>query len=128
MQTCITRDIKVSVEVFYQPFQSQPNAERFIFSYRIHIENLGRETVQLQRRHWFISDSDGAHREAEGPGVVGQTPMLQPGESHSYESWCPLRTEIGKMGGFFTMMNLKTKQTFAVKVPYFNMIAPFKEN
>ncbi len=128
MNALITRDIKVSVEVFYQPFQSQPRAERFIFAYRIHIENMGRETVQLQRRHWFISDSDGERREVEGPGVIGQTPILQPGESHSYESWCPLRTEIGKMGGFFTMMNLRTKQKFEVRVPDFKMIAPFKGN
>lgn len=128
MNTLITNGIKVSVEVSYQAFQSQPQTEQFIFSYNVIIENVGTETVQLQRRHWFISDSNGDNREVEGEGVIGQTPILSPGQVHSYNSWCPLRTSIGKMGGFFTMINLKTREQFEVQVPDFKMIASFKEN
>jgi len=128
MDALITNGIKVSVEVFYQAFQSQPQTGQFIFAYRVTIENIGVETVQLQRRHWFISDSNGDNREVEGAGVIGQTPILAPGQVHRYNSWCPLKTEIGKMGGFFTMVNLKTREQFEVQVPDFQMIAPFKSN
>jgi ApaG protein len=128
MNTLITNGIKVSVEVFYQAFQSQPQTGQFIFAYRVTIENVGAETVQLQRRHWFISDSNGENREVEGPGVIGQTPILAPGQVHRYNSWCPLKTAIGKMGGFFTMVDLKTREQFEVQVPDFQMIAPFKAN
>lgn len=128
MDALITNGIKVSVEVFYQPFQSQPQSGQFIFAYRVIIENVGAETVQLQRRHWFISDSNGENREVEGEGIIGQTPILAPGQVHRYNSWCPLQTAIGKMGGFFTMINLKTREQFEVQVPDFQMIAPFKSN
>ena len=128
MNTLITNGIKVSVEVFYQAFQSQPQAGQFVFAYRVTIENVGSETVQLQRRHWFITDSNGENREVEGPGVIGQTPVLAPGQVHRYNSWCPLKTAIGKMGGFFTMVNLKTQEQFEVQVPDFQMIATFKAN
>ena len=128
MDALITNGIKVSVEVFYQPFQSQPQTGQFIFAYQVTIENVGAETVQLQRRHWFIKDSNGANREVEGAGIVGETPILAPGQMHRYNSWCPLQTAIGKMGGFFTMINLKTREQFEVTVPDFQMIAPFKSN
>jgi len=128
MNALITNGIKVSVEVFYQAFQSQPQTGQFIFAYRVTIENVGAETVQLQRRHWFICDSNGENREVEGAGVIGQTPILAPGQVHRYNSWCPLQTSIGKMGGFFTMVNLKTREQFEVQVPDFQMIAPFKAN
>ena len=128
MQTLITNDIKVSVEVFYRPVESRPDAERFVFSYRITIENLGSDTVQLLRRRWYITDSVGDPREVEGLGVVGQTPILRPGASHSYGSWCPLTSSIGKMSGYFTMINIRTRQNFAVQVPEFKMIADFKLN
>ncbi|MGK0364493.1 MAG: ApaG protein [Saprospiraceae bacterium] len=128
MNTLITNGIKVSVEVFYQPFQSQLDMGKFIFAYRVTIENVGAETVQLQRRHWFISDSNGENREVEGEGVIGETPILAPGQVHRYNSWCSLLTSIGKMGGFFTMINLKTREQFEVVVPDFQMIAPFKAN
>lgn len=128
MEACITRDIKVSVEVFYQPFQSRPKAEQYVFAYRVHIENLGRETVQLLRRHWFIVDSNGKKREVEGVGVIGKMPVLQPGESHQYDSWCPLSTAIGKMYGSFQMIVSATEESFDVQIPEFSLIAPFKEN
>lgn len=128
MEALTTNGIKVSVEVHYQPFQSKPQVAQFIFAYQVTIENVGAETVQLRRRYWFIQDSNGENREVEGAGVVGQTPVLAPGQIHRYNSWCPLRTAIGKMSGYFTMVDLKTREEFAVQVPEFQMLAPFKEN
>ena len=128
MDALITNGIKVSVEVFYQASQSRAQTGQFVFAYRVTIENVGAETVQLERRHWFISDSNGENREVEGEGIVGEKPVFSPGQVHRYSSWCPLRTAIGKMGGFFTMINLKTREQFEVQVPDFQMIAPFKSN
>lgn len=128
MDALTTNGIKVSVKVFYQPLQSQPQTGQYIFAYQVTIENVGAETVQLQRRYWLINDSNGENREVEGAGIVGQTPVLAPGQMHRYNSRCPLRTSIGKMGGFFTMINLKTQEQFEVVVPDFQMIAPFKFN
>lgn len=128
MNALTTNGIKVSVEVHYQPFQSKPQAVQFVFAYEVTIENVGTETVQLQRRHWFINDSNGESREVEGAGVVGQTPTLAPGQMHRYNSFCPLRTAIGKMSGNFTMINLKTRERFEVQVPEFKMVAPFVGN
>lgn len=128
MDTCTTRDIKVSVEVFYQPFQSRPQAGQYVFAYRVHIENLGEHTVQLLRRHWIIVDSNGNQREVKGVGVIGKMPVLEPGEVHTYESWCPLQTSIGKMYGSFQMQLTGSSETFDVQIPEFRLIAPFREN
>jgi ApaG protein len=127
MATRTTNGITVTVETFYQAEYSRPKEYKFIFAYRITIENRSADTVQLMRRHWHIYDSNGTHREVEGEGVVGQQPVLQPGESHQYVSWCPLSTEIGKMAGIF-LMEKTDGSSFQARIPEFRLIAPQKMN
>ena len=123
MDTLITNGIKISVETFYQPQYSKPVEMQFIFAYRVTIENLGSETVQLLRRHWIITDSTGVRREVEGEGVVGQQPILQPGEVHQYGSWCHLSTGLGTMHGSYLMQRNQDGRHFSVQIPNFQMEA-----
>ena len=127
METITTNGIRISVETFYQPEQSRPLEQKFIFAYRITIENRSTDTVQLLRRHWFIFDSNGIKREVEGEGVVGLQPVLEPNESHQYTSWCPLKTEIGKMNGAF-LMQRASGGLFDARIPEFRLVAPQKMN
>ena len=124
----ITEGVSITVETFYQPDFSNPLNGEFMFAYRITIENMGHVPVQLLRRHWHIIDSNGSYREVEGEGVVGEQPMLEPGESYQYVSGCNLRTEIGKMYGTYQMENLHNKSHFEVSIPEFDLIAPLKLN
>ena len=128
MATSITNDIKVSVETIYQPTYSKPLKNEYVFAYRINIENLGNHTVQLLRRHWYIWDSNGIEREVEGEGVVGDQPVLEPGQSYQYVSGCPLVTDMGTMSGSFQMQRLDNGSFFDVEIPKFQLIAPFKNN
>lgn len=120
--------MEVSVETFYQPDYSNPVSGEFMYAYRISIENHNLFPVKLLSRYWFIVDSDGSSREVEGDGVVGVQPVIQPGERYQYVSGCNLRTEMGKMYGVYTMENLDTLARFDVRVPNFEMLAPFKMN
>lgn len=128
MVTKISEGIQISVETFYQADYSNPQNHEFMFAYRITIENHNNFTVQLMHRHWNIFDSNGDHREVEGEGVVGTQPILQSGEQFQYVSGCNLRTEMGKMQGFYTMVNQNTKLNFSVKIPPFELVVPFKMN
>ncbi|MDI3318502.1 Co2+/Mg2+ efflux protein ApaG [Pinibacter soli] len=128
MVSKISEGIEISVETFYQPDYSNPMSAEFMFAYRISIENHNNFPVQLQRRHWHIFDSNGQYREVEGEGVVGVQPTLNPGERYQYVSGCNLRTEMGKMYGTYSMLNLSNKRGFDVNIPAFEMIVPFKHN
>ncbi|MCB0520147.1 MAG: Co2+/Mg2+ efflux protein ApaG [Lewinellaceae bacterium] len=128
METLTTQGIKISVEPFYLPHESIPMQQRYVHAYRITIENKGEHTVQLRRRHWFIVESNGVQREVEGEGVVGLQPVLSPGESHQYTSWCPMMTDLGKMYGTFLMTRLVDQWQFQVTVPEFRLVPPFKLN
>lgn len=128
METAITSGIKVSVEAMYQPTYSKPIEHEYIHAYRVTIENLSSNTVQLLRRHWYIWDSNGLVREVEGEGVVGEKPVLAPEESHQYISGCPLKTDMGKMRGTFQMKRLTDDRLFDITIPTFKLIPPFKNN
>ena len=128
MITQVTSGIKVSVETFYRPDQSNPTRNQYVFAYRITIENNNSFPVKLLRRHWYIFDSNASHREVEGEGVVGVQPQINPAEQYQYISGCNLRTEFGKMHGSYTMENLSNKKQFQVNIPVFEMIVPFKMN
>lgn len=128
METQITDGVKVSVETTFQPEYSSPAQSHFVFTYRIKIENNSNYTVQLLRRHWFINDAHGALREVEGEGVVGQQPVLEPGEQHEYVSGCNLKTEIGKMRGTYLMEKVVDGSRFKVTIPEFVMVVPYKLN
>ncbi|MEM8908326.1 MAG: Co2+/Mg2+ efflux protein ApaG [Bacteroidota bacterium] len=124
METLTTKGIKVSVKVQYQSNQSRPVHNQYVFAYQIIIENKSPETVQLLRRHWHIFDSCGMRREVEGDGVIGKQPILRPGESHRYTSWCPLFSGLGKMHGTYLMERQADQTQFEVGVPVFHMVAP----
>jgi ApaG protein len=128
METLITKGIRVSVENSYQPQYSNPLANKYIFAYRVTIENLSPATVQLLRRQWEIIDSNGVHRQVEGEGVIGQQPILEPGETHQYVSWCHLNTGMGRMNGAYQMQDKYSEEVFFVKIPVFDLVAPFQMN
>jgi ApaG protein len=118
-----TRAIRVSVEPFYVEDQSQPEQERWVFGYRVTIENRGREPVQLISRHWRITDGRGRLMEVRGEGVVGEQPRLAPGESFQYTSGTPLPTPTGIMVGTYQMIDAAGRW-FDVKIPAFSLDAP----
>ena len=128
IHTCITEGIKINVEARYEPQHSSITESRFVFSYRIEIVNKSDFTVQLLRRHWSIIDSNCNRRDVSGDGVVGEQPILRPGETHRYTSWCPFNSEIGKMKGYFTMIREIDGQLIDVLVPEFTMIAKQRLN
>ena len=126
--TASTAGVKVSVLTEYQAEYSSPYQFHYVFSYRIRIENHSDATVQLQRRKWLIFDSNATVKEIEGEGVVGLTPVLEPGEVHEYTSGCSLKSSIGKMTGSYVMERLIDGKKFRVLIPEFNLVAPFRLN
>ncbi len=128
MVTEITEGVKISVETEYQPEYSSPSQYHYVFTYRITIENRSENTLQLLRRHWYIHDANTMLREVEGEGVVGQQPVLEPGQVHKYVSGCNLKSGIGKMRGTYLMERVVDGKTFNVKIPEFTMVVPFKYN
>lgn len=124
----ITEGISITVETFYNKEQSNPILNEFTFAYRISIDNFSNFPIKLIRRHWQIFDSNGTHRDVEGEGVVGQQPILEPGESFQYISGASIRTDIGKMIGKYQMENMLNKKLFSVQIPEFDLIAPHKLN
>lgn len=128
MVTEITEGVRISVETEYQPEYSSPSQYHYVFTYRITIENGSENTLQLLRRHWYIHDANTILREVEGEGVVGQQPVLEPGQSHKYVSGCNLKSGIGKMRGTYLMERIVDGKTFNVVIPEFTMVVPFKYN
>jgi ApaG protein len=128
MVTEITRGIKVVVETEYQPSYSSPSQYHYVFTYKITIENQSDFTIQLKRRHWHIHDAGFTVREVEGEGVVGQQPVLEPGEAHQYVSGCNLKSGLGKMVGTYQMERVVDGAIFQVNVPEFVMVAPLRLN
>jgi len=100
--TCETEGVKVSVASDYLPSRSSPTTAQFLFRYRVRFTNTGSRAVKLVSRRWLITDANGRTETVAGPGVIGQTPTLQPGESFAYSSFCPLRSPSGSMEGGFT--------------------------
>ena len=124
----ITQGIKVTVETEYQPSYSSPSQYHYVFTYRITIENQIDFTSHLLRRHWHIHDAGFASREVEGEGVVGQQPVIEPGQSHQYVSGCNLKSGIGKMVGTYQMERIVDGTRFSVEIPPFSMVAPLRLN
>lgn len=103
MSATTTRGICIRTTPHYIAEQSEPEAGRYLFAYRIRIENQASEPVQLISRHWVITDAEGECAEVRGDGVVGEQPHLAPGEGFEYTSYCPLPTPVGTMQGSFRM-------------------------
>lgn len=119
----ITRDICVSVEAKYLADRSEPAKRQYFWAYTIEIENRGSAAVQLKRRHWIITDGRGQRHEVKGAGVVGEEPIIEPGESYRYTSGCPLDTPDGFMVGTYDMIG-EDGQAFTVRVPAFSLDIP----
>ncbi len=128
MVTTKTNGVQVSVETYYQDHLSNVAKRYFVFTYNINIVNNNPFKIKLLSRYWDISDSIGTNHVVEGDGVIGQQPVLNLNESHQYVSGCNLYSEVGKMKGYYTFLNLEDNTTFRVKVPEFVMICPWKLN
>jgi ApaG protein len=120
----VTRSIRVSVVAEYAPNQSRPQQGEWFFLYTITITNEGPVTVQLLSRHWVITNGAGEIQEVRGPGVVGEQPVLDPGESFTYTSGCPLTTPFGKMEGTYQMVT-RTREQFDVRIAPFTLSEPY---
>jgi ApaG protein len=121
-----TRSITVTVQPVYLDAQSSPAEGRYVWAYHVRIENAGGETVQLRTRRWRITDGHGRVREVQGPGVVGEQPVLQPGESFEYTSGTPLPTPSGIMVGAY-QMETTDGELFEVAIPAFSLDSPHQE-
>lgn len=124
MYTAVTRDIQITVMPQFVAERSEPDEDQFFWAYTIEITNLGRERVQLMARHWVITDANGVVEEVQGPGVVGEQPVIQPGESFRYTSGCPLTTPSGIMVGTYRMVDAAGRP-FDVDIPAFSLDSPF---
>lgn len=123
MYRIVTRDIQVTVSPTYLESESDPDESRYVWAYTIEIRNLGQETVQLLSRHWRITDADGDTQEVRGPGVVGEQPILEPGDAFRYTSGVPLETPSGFMRGTYEM-RVPGGERFPVEIPAFSLDTP----
>jgi ApaG protein len=114
----ITRGVRIQVRSAFIPERSSPPEGEYFFVYRIRISNEGNETVQLVSREWIITDAEGKVETVRGPGVVGEQPVLGPGESFEYTSFCPLKTPIGSMHGTYQMVSARGERFDAVISPF----------
>ena len=124
MSDTTTRGIRIEVESKYEPERSSPAESYYFFSYRVRISNLGTERAQLLSRLWIITDSDGEVQRVEGPGVVGETPILEAGETFEYTSFCPLKTAVGAMEGYYVMELATTGERFEALIAPFTLAVP----
>ena len=120
----VTNGIRVEVMSRHSPEHSRPPQDEWVFQYTVRITNQGLETVQLISRHWIITDALEHVEEVEGPGVVGKQPVLAPGQSFEYSSWCPLRTPTGMMHGTYQMVSAKGAQ-FDIEIAPFALRARY---
>lgn len=122
-----TRGVRVEVESHYIREKSDPLKNRWFFAYDIRISNEGDDVVQLVNRHWIITDANGHIEEVKGPGVVGNQPVLSPGESFEYTSFCPLTTPFGTMEGSYEMVT-DGGGKFLAKIAQFALSEPMTVN
>jgi ApaG protein len=123
MYSAVTREIRVQVEPVYLDDQSEPENAQYVWAYRVQIENEGTETVQLLTRYWHITDGMGRVQEVRGAGVVGEQPVLSPGESYEYTSGTPLPKPSGIMKGSY-QMSTPSGEKFDIEVPAFSLDCP----
>ena len=123
MYSAVTNDIRVTVRPEYSDDRSEPELGRYFWFYTIDIQNESLVSVQLTHRHWRITDARGKLEEVRGPGVVGEQPMLEPGQSFRYTSGCPLTTPSGIMAGSYRMVD-ENGRAFDVVIPAFSLDSP----
>jgi ApaG protein len=127
MSEAVTDHIRVEVLSRYAAENSKPLEDQWVFQYTVRITNEGTDTVQLLTRHWIITDALDHVEEVKGPGVVGEQPVLAPGESFKYSSWCPLKTPTGSMRGTYQMARQNGKQ-FDIEIAPFGLRAKYRVN
>jgi ApaG protein len=127
VSSAITQGIRVTVSTVYVPSQSNPSERRYVFAYTVRIANEGTETAQLKTRHWIIADGGGKVEEVRGPGVVGQQPVLRPGEHFEYTSGCVLETPRGTMRGTY-QMHTSAGKSFDAEIAQFSLAMPHSLN
>lgn len=123
MYRAMTNNIEVAVEPFFLDDRSDPSESRYVWAYRVTIANQSNEYVKLLARYWHITDGRGRVEEVRGPGVVGEQPELDPGDSFQYTSGCPLSTPSGIMMGHYTMRKA-SGETFDIDIPAFSLDLP----
>jgi ApaG protein len=127
MSDTVTRGIRVEVESFYDAERSSPREGYYLFAYRVRISNLESDTVQLVSREWIITDSNGEVQRVQGPGVVGEQPVLSRGDSFEYTSFCPLPTAVGSMHGSYRMV-FQNGEAFEALIAPFSLSVPHAVN
>lgn len=123
MYKAITRNVSVTVTPRFLPDESSPSDHHYFFAYSVEIINLSTERLQLRSRYWKIIDANGKVQEVRGSGVVGEQPVLGPGESFQYTSGCPLTTPTGTMQGSYTMV-MDGGESFEAEIPAFSLDSP----
>ncbi|HEY3161743.1 MAG TPA: Co2+/Mg2+ efflux protein ApaG [Vicinamibacterales bacterium] len=113
-----TRGIRIEVQSFYMAERSAPKDSQYLFEYHVRISNVGAETAQLISREWIITNADGEVERVKGPGVVGEQPILTPGVSFEYRSFCPLKTSVGSMHGSYQMVTASGDRFDAIISPF----------
>lgn len=124
VQALTTNGIQIGVESDFRPGHSFPNRSQYLHVYSVYIKNYNDFPVQLISRHWDITEADGTKNIVEGPGVIGEQPIIEPEGMHSYSSFCVLAFPIGRMSGFYTMKRVDTGVSFDVEIPPFHLIMP----
>lgn len=119
-----TRGVRVAVRAFYLDDQSEPDRGQYVWAYRVEIRNDSAVTVQLRARSWLITDGQGRTQRVHGEGVIGEQPVLEPGESFEYTSGTPLPTPSGFMRGAYHMVETVSGETFDVAIPAFSLDSP----
>jgi ApaG protein len=127
MSDATTRGVRVQVQSFYDEERSSPQESYYFFVYQVRISNLGTETVQLVSREWFITDASGETQRVQGAGVVGEQPVLTPGDAFEYTSFCPLTTAFGSMHGTYRMA-LENGESFDAEIAPFALAVPHAVN
>ena len=125
MYSAVTREIRVQVEPIYLAEQSEPDNGQFVWAYRVQIGNEGAESVQLLTRYWHITDGIGRVQEVRGAGVVGEQPVLKPGDTYEYTSGTPLPTPSGIMKGTY-QMKTPAGEKFDIEIPAFSLDCPYE--
>ena len=123
MEESITEGVRVNVEAIYMETHSYPEKNRYVFAYRIRLKNFSQRTVQLLRRHWIITDSNGETNEVHGEGVVGEQPLLEPDQEYEHTSGSHLKSPVGTMHGSYQMKTTDGEE-FEVTIPCFTLAVP----
>ena len=126
--TATTQGVKVSVRSFFLADKSNPDEGEFFWAYRIRIENQGDETVQVLRRTWHITDAQGRTQSVHGDGVVGETPVIDPGKTFEYTSGTPLNTPSGFMRGMYHAVVVPTGEKLDLAIPAFSLDSPHQDH